>query len=409
MNTININFLKQHPQNALLPPLTSEQKAGLKELIVKHGFKIPIDIKADFTILDGHNRVAIAKTLGIDFVPFNTVRTDDDLAYMLNVNAHRRQLTPESLAYIRGRIYSEAKKDPTKNLKQFQAPTGQEVPSKTNTAELIGQVHGVDGRTVKRDARYAGAVDSLAEHHGSELKAEILSSKIDIPKHKVITMAHLQVEDQKKIIDTMRTGGAKNIDVAMNLVTRARDSQKITDMEIPEGKYATIVIDPPWDYRDVDGSDNGGLGDNFRGKPLYALMPLHEIVKLPVPDLAAENAHLYVWACNRTFALAAQLFKKWGFRFSTMLTWCKPGLGLGRTFRNNTEHVLFGIRGSLPMKRYDTGTWFMADKETHSKKPQRFYEIVETVSHAPYLEMFAREQREGWTVWGNLDENKAVG
>ncbi len=79
----------------------------------------------------------------------------------------------------------------------------------------------------------------------------------------------------------------------------------------------------------------------------------------------------------------------------------KPSYGMGNYYRGSTEHVLFGVRGSLPLDRHDLGTHFEADRPgKHSSKPPEFYEMVESASPGPYLEMFARDLRPGWKVWG---------
>ena len=129
-------------------------------------------------------------------------------------------------------------------------------------------------------------------------------------------------------------------------------------------------------------------------------MSLEELRALPIGERADEDCHLYLWTTNRLLPDAFGLVEAWGFRYTGCLTWCKPGLGMGRYFRSSTEHVLFALRGSQPLKRKDVGTWFEAPRGPHSSKPDRFYELVESCSPGPYLEVFARSARPGWTAWG---------
>jgi N6-adenosine-specific RNA methylase IME4 len=91
----------------------------------------------------------------------------------------------------------------------------------------------------------------------------------------------------------------------------------------------------------------------------------------------------------------------WGFKFKTVLTWVKPGLGMGHYFRNNTEHVLFAVRGRLGLARHDVPTAFSFPRRGHSEKPEEFYNLVESCSPGPYLELFSRSLRPGWTMWGD--------
>ncbi len=160
--------------------------------------------------------------------------------------------------------------------------------------------------------------------------------------------------------------------------------------------FPTIVLDPPWDWGDEGDVDQYGIA-----RPSYATMPIDEIRALPVGDLAERNAHIYLWITNRSLPKGFDLLDAWGFRYITTLTWCKPSPGVGNYYRGSTEQVLFGVRGSLSLLRRDVGTWFSAPRgNRHSAKPDAFYELVETCSPGPWLEMFAREQRPGWQVWG---------
>ena len=81
---------------------------------------------------------------------------------------------------------------------------------------------------------------------------------------------------------------------------------------------------------------------------------------------------------------------------------CKPAFGMGNYFRSQSEHVLFGVKGSQPLLRNDVGTVFNFDRpKEHSTKPEEFFSLVESCSPGPYLEIFARRNREGWSCWGN--------
>lgn len=181
---------------------------------------------------------------------------------------------------------------------------------------------------------------------------------------------------------------------------KREDNRKLVEETAPPqqvlGTYPTVVIDPPWDWGDEGDVDHFG-----RGKPTYETMSLDKLLELPVPELAEKDAHLYLWITNRSLPKGFALLDRWGFRYVTCLTWCKPSIGMGNYFRGSTEQVLFGVRGSLPLLRADVGTWFAADRAgRHSAKPDAFFKLVESCSPGPWLEMFARNQRPGWRVWG---------
>lgn len=162
--------------------------------------------------------------------------------------------------------------------------------------------------------------------------------------------------------------------------------------------WRTIVVDPPWDYRDPLQRTRG----SFRSaESHYTTMRFGMIMAMKVGDWAETDAHLYLWTTNSFMVEAHQLALHWGFTPRTILTWVKPGIGMGHFYRNNTEHVVFAVRGRLPLLRRDLPTAFKAKKGEHSEKPQAFYDMVETASPGPYLDVFARKQRLGWDVAGN--------
>ena len=171
---------------------------------------------------------------------------------------------------------------------------------------------------------------------------------------------------------------------------------------VSAARYATIVADPPWSPEAAGVVDVVG-----RSNPGYSTMGVQEIAQLAVDgnrvaDLADDDAHLYLWVVNRTMRPGFDVLESWGFRFVTILTWCKPSIGLGNYFRNNTEHVLFGVRGSQRLKVRDEPTWFEARRGPggHSSKPDEFYDLVDRCSPGPVLELFGRRPRAGWTIWG---------
>lgn len=175
------------------------------------------------------------------------------------------------------------------------------------------------------------------------------------------------------------------------------------------GRYRTIVADPPWPYGEVRyggfTGDRRAIDRDTRGKAFlpYAQMSLDDIAALPIRYLAAECAHLYLWTTNRFLRDAFPIAKAWGFAVSKTLVWCKPAHArpLGGTFGSATEFILFCRRGVLPALSSTSQDWFQWPRTKHSQKPEAFLDLVEQVSHGPYLEMFARRDRLGWDTWGN--------
>lgn len=180
---------------------------------------------------------------------------------------------------------------------------------------------------------------------------------------------------------------------------RVENAAKVESLATPleaKGLFQTIVIDPPWDW-----SDEGDVNQFGRAKPEYSTMPFDEIKNLPVARIADENCHLYLWVTNRSLPKAFALIEAWGFRYITCLTWVKPSIGMGNYFRGSTEQILFAVKGSQPLKRHDVGTAFTAPRGVgHSSKPDEFYQLVESCSYAPFIDIFGRKNRDGWSVWG---------
>lgn len=163
--------------------------------------------------------------------------------------------------------------------------------------------------------------------------------------------------------------------------------------------FRCIVADPPWDVmRGPDYNSNGP------SKPLpYPTMTLAEIEAMPVAGVADKDAHLYLWTINKYIEQSYAIARAWGFKPSCLLTWAKAphGIGIGGTYVQTTEHVLFARRGRARALRRVDSTWWTWPRGRHSAKPEAFQDMVESVSPGPYLELFARRPRLGWTVWGN--------
>ena len=191
------------------------------------------------------------------------------------------------------------------------------------------------------------------------------------------------------------------------------------------GKYRTIVADPPWDHSDGTGyvvtiGDRKTRRQRTDGGYItsvpYECMSLDAIKELPVSDLAAPDAHLYLWTTNRYLRAVWDVAEAWGFRGVCILTWCKPPCGVmpGGAWGSNTEFCLFAKRGSLPNIGTANGRWYEWPRRRgpsvregerrqmmHSAKPEAFIDHVEQVSPGPYLELFARRARFGWDYWGD--------
>lgn len=178
--------------------------------------------------------------------------------------------------------------------------------------------------------------------------------------------------------------------------------------QFTEGKkYRTIYADPPWQFQ----NKTGKVAPEHKRLNRYGTMKLDDIKQLPVKEIAADKSHLYLWVPNALLPDGIEVMKEWGFEYKTNIIWEKvrkdgmpDGRGVGFYFRNVTEILLFGIKGdknrTLAPGRSQVNL-IRAIKREHSRKPDEFISLIENCSSGPYIELFARGNRDGWDMWGN--------
>lgn len=171
-------------------------------------------------------------------------------------------------------------------------------------------------------------------------------------------------------------------------------------------RFSTVLADPPWRFN----NRTGKVAPEHKRLGRYETMSLEEIKQLPVVDVTAENAHLYLWVPNAMLLSGLEVMEAWGFHYVTNIVWAKrrkdggpDGRGVGFYFRNVTELILFGVKGRMrtlaPGRRQVN--MIETRKREHSRKPDEQYQLIEACSPGPYLELFARYPQPNWHVWGN--------
>lgn len=198
----------------------------------------------------------------------------------------------------------------------------------------------------------------------------------------------------------------------------------MANVKYMDKKYSIIYADPPWPqksapkmggYKVVDGKQIFNTLNNKSINLPYPIMSVKDICELPVKNISADDAYLFMWVTNKHLPNAFEIIKSWGFTYSTTLVWCKKpmGGGMGGTFKVSTEFLLFARRGKLSHKNGTKGTWFDIKRTykngfpVHSLKPEFFRELIELTapSDLSKLELFARKQHPGWDVFGNEVSN----
>lgn len=206
-------------------------------------------------------------------------------------------------------------------------------------------------------------------------------------------------------------------DLSASIVTMKtnplRTEQAPPPLPMCVGGFSTVLADPPWRFT----NRTGKVAPEHRRLDRYSTMTLDAIKAIPVGSAAAKNAHLYLWVPNALLPEGLEVMNAWGFRYVSNVIWAKrrkdggpDGRGVGFYFRNVTEILLFGVRGSLRTLAPARSQVNMIEtrKREHSRKPDEQYELIESCSPGAYLELFARHPHEGWTVWGDESSSEVV-
>lgn len=194
----------------------------------------------------------------------------------------------------------------------------------------------------------------------------------------------------------------------MRSEVRARSRRRVLEGQaVLEGMYRVIYADPPWAYNDRGDIVVGKSSAYKRAEAHYPTMPIEEICRLPVAEHALPNSVLFLWVTAPMLLQnpgPREVGEAWGFTYKQNLVWDKVLGMFGHYAHGRHEHLTIWTRGAgLP----DIDPNWVDSVQTyrrgeHSAKPKEFYSIIEKLYvKGPYLELFARERREGWTSFGN--------
>ena len=363
---------------SLIPPLMDDEYKQLKESIKKEGCREPLTLWGR-VIVDGYNRYNICKKNNIKFKTVNRKFKDRNevVIWMIDNQLGRRNVSRYNRTILA--LKKESILRPIAEERQKRKPTfvfqNSEKQKPINITKHIAKIAKVSHDTVAK-------VKFIEQKAPKEIKKKLSKGEETINKA-YITLKRAEREEKRE-------------------QERKEDKKKAKKIKSPEElfkevKFTTIDIDPPWDW-----GDEGDVNQLGRAKPNYNTMSLEDLKKLPINNLTKKDAHIYLWITNRSLPKGFELLKEWGFRYIVCLTWCKPSFGMGNYFRGSTEHILFGVKGSLPLKRKNVGTWFMAKrgKGGHSSKPEEFCKLVESCSPGLYLDYFSRTKRKNWYSYG---------
>ena len=356
----SLGELRPH-EHAQVPPLTPIARNALRDDIARRGIVEPLEITASGIVLNGRERLAVAKELALQQVPVRVLNPVDEVEHIILGALQRRHLSASQRAALALDLdhYRQLRTDAeTRRLGNLRQNVDAAVlPPRGKTRDHVAAFAGVSARTVQDAA--------TVQTHNPELFERIKTGEIAA-------------------------------DLAARRVRRAlRDANMAPAPPLPEGPFELICADPPWQLGNPDGLN---APENH-----YPTMPLSEIKQLRPP--ATQNAVLFLWAVNCLLPEALETIAAWGFSYKTNLVWVKPSLGLGNWTRNRHELLLFATRGHIdipePAQRPDSV--IEANRGRHSQKPAAVCELIERAyPHLSKLELFARHQpRPGWQTWGN--------
>ena len=381
----------------LLPPLGETELEALRaDIAERQAVIVPIVIDEARNVIDGANRLRIAAGLGIRKVPveIRVGLSDADKQQLAeDLNLHRRHLTREQMRlFVERRLVRTPEQSNNKIAAEFGVDDKtvgavrrtlerrSEIPNVATVTDTLGRV-----QPARRRLAVVRGVGLRQAARVADMAADIASAAASDPHR------HGRLLDA--IRRTGQVGGAHR-----NLMVSRRAAEIAAEPPpLPDGRFRVIVADPPWKY------DARAEDPSHRAANPYPQMSLEDICTLPVIDHAHDEAVLWLWTTNSHMRDAFSVLDAWGFRHRTILTWAKDRMGTGDWLRGQTEHCLMAVRGKPIVTLSNQTTLLHAPMREHSRKPDEFYALVESLCPAPLngrLELFAREARPGWISAG---------
>ena len=358
---------------ALAPPLSLEERVQLEENLICEGCRDALVVwKGQDILLDGHNRYQICRQKGLEFktIELELANRDEAKAWIIRNQFGRRNLT----LYQRAELALLLEPLIAKKARENQRRAGGAVPQKS--AEPI--------ETRKEVARLAQT------SHDTIAKVKTIRKKADEELQRKLRCGQVSINEAYHKI---RWQEKKKQRQALAEKIRSRPPRA------PRGPFEVIVIDPPWPY------DNLGRTCS----PPYPTMPMEDIHALPIPKLADEDCIVWLWTPNSFMSQAFSCLQVWQLDPKTILTWDKQRKGRGDWLFNVTEHCILAARGKPLVTLTDQTTLIREPRREHSRKPEAFYRLVESLCPGSKLEMFARQRRDGWQSYGAEVERFATG
>jgi N6-adenosine-specific RNA methylase IME4/predicted double-glycine peptidase len=373
-----------------IPPLTVEEFKQLEENCIAEGIRDAIITWQGF-IIDGHNRYEIAQKHGLRYqVEENEFEGEDKVElWMIDNQSGRRNLTDGWKYKLQQRkkeiLLKKGKEEKSKaggdkksllsNIDKSDFKTNNE---RHNTQKEIAKA--LDWSTGK-----VAMADVVFKKATPELEEKVLNNEI------TINQAYQEIKKEEK--------KAERIEVIQ---------KQIEDIEsgiLPElkGLYDVVSIDPPWPYEGNNKSITSFDAVGRRVANPYPEMSIQEIKEIELPLM--NDAVVLLWTTHKFLPDAFDILKTWGLEYKATLVWNKEKIGMGAWLRMQCEFCLIGIKGKPYWNNTEHRDILNEPRREHSRKPDKFFELIEKITLGRRLEYFSREKRTGWEVYGN-DINK---
>lgn len=370
---MNIDALCQpegwHPAAKIFPLMSDDELRELARDIGEKGLLQPIML-FEGKVLDGRNRLLACRAAGVT-PRFEEWTPRDGLtptAWVVSLNLERRHLTSDQRACCAVEVLP---------LLEAEAKERQEAQGERGVEGGRGKLKTLEEKIPQGFTR---------EPQSRDVVAKLFNTN----EHYVAEAKRLKAESP----DTFEAVKAGKIRLSRILQEKKRESliQAIETTSRIDGLYNVIAIDPPWQYA------NRADDVTHRARNPYPSMTIEDIKALEIP--AAEDCVLWLWTTNAFMHEAYHVLEAWGFTPKTVLTWVKDRMGTGDWLRGQTEHCLMAVKGRPPVRLTNQTTVIYGPLREHSRKPDEFYALVESLCPGSKLEMFARTERKGWESHG---------
>lgn len=321
---------------------------SLKESIKENGLLHPIVIDKHDNLIAGLRRLKAMEELNYKIIPVTIINLENNIKGEIDENMERKNFTPSEIYEIDKLIENKQGKRTDKQLLS--------ISDRSSKREISNKITGVS-----HDTR-------------SKIR-KIIESK------------------DKELIEEMdKKGNIK--EVIRKLLIKER-KKNFKSQELPKELFDIIYADPPWKY-DFAETENRTIENQ------YPTMDLEDIKKLKIPS--ANNSVLFLWATAPKIREALEVMKSWGFEYKSQVIWDKEIIGSGYWVRGQHEILLIGVKGkfSPPFEENRFSSVYREKRTQHSKKPEFYYKMIEIMfPYGRYLELFSRNKRDKWVMWGS--------